>query len=122
MARGKKTGGRDWVPGQPGGPGRPAVTPQLKQLKKLNAEKLAEILNRLAHATVDELKAISQDPMTSIFELTICAILKNAVQKGDQQRVNFLLDRLVGKPKEQVEHSTSDGFRLIIEDYRKKDE
>lgn len=120
MAKGRKTGGRDWKPGmeQSAGPGRPAVTPQLKQLKKLNQESLAKILNELAHASIQELAAMSKETHRSVFEMIIISILKKAYEQGDQQRVNFILDRLIGKVKDQVEH-TGDGFKIIVQDYTK---
>lgn len=121
MAKGKKTGGRDWQKGmiQKAGPGRPAVSPQIKAIKQLNATKLAELLNEFINMDKEALIAKSKDPSTTVFELIICSILKNAYDKGDQQRINFILDRLVGKVKDQVEHS-GDGFKIILEDYLSK--
>ncbi len=118
MAKGKKTGGRDWVKGvvQQAGPGRPAVTPLLKKLKVLNQEALTKILTELSTATVTELAAMSKDPTKTILEMTIISIWKKAYELGDQQRINFILDRLIGKTKEQIEH-TGEGFKVIIEDY-----
>jgi hypothetical protein len=122
MAKGKKTGGRDFYKGHkltPPGPGRPAVSPQIKAIKQLNATKLAEMLNEFINMDKEALIAKSKDPSTTVFELIICSILKNAYDKGDQQRINFILDRLVGKVKDQVEH-TGDGFKIILEDYLSK--
>ena len=65
------------------------------------------------------LAAKGNDPTTPIFELIIISILKNAFTKGDYQRISFVLDRLVGKVKDQVEHS-GDGFKIILEDYLSK--
>lgn len=119
MAKGRKTGGRDFTKGHsltPPGPGRPAVTPELKALRQINATELARILNALSTASIAELAEMSKDPTRSVLEMTIISIWKKAYEKGDQQRVNFILDRLVGKPKEMIEH-TGEGFRVIIEDY-----
>lgn len=120
MAKGFKTGGRNFVKGVVTNPkGRPKVSTQLKEIKQLNANKLAELLNEFIHMDKQTLIERSKDPETSVFELIICSILKNAYDKGDQQRINFILDRLVGKVKDQVEHS-GDGFKIILEDYLSK--
>ena len=124
MAKGRKTGGRDFYKGHkltPPGPGRPAVTPEIKATRQLNTQELVRILNELVHADKETLIAKTKDPKTTVFELIICSILKNAYDKGDQQRISFILDRLVGKVKEQVEH-TGDGFKIILEDYLSKKE
>jgi len=120
MAKGFKTGGRDFVKGVVTNPkGRPKVSSQLKEIKQLNATRLAELLNEFINMDKEALIAKSKDPSTTVFELIICSILKNAYDKGDQQRINFILDRLVGKVKDQVEH-TGDGFKIILEDYLSK--
>ena len=120
MAKGFKTGGRDFVKGVVTNPkGRPKVSSQLKEIKQLNATRLAELLNEFINMDKEALIAKSKDPSTTVFELIICSILKNAYDKGDQQRINFILDRLVGKVKDQVEHS-GDGFKIILEDYLSK--
>ena len=120
MAKGFKTGGRDFKKGHSApGPGRPSVSKELKATRQLNSSELVRILNELVHADKETLIAKTKDPKTTVFELIICSILKNAYDKGDQQRINFILDRLVGKVKEQVEHS-SDGFKVILEDYLSK--
>jgi hypothetical protein len=120
MAKGCKTGGKDFVKGVVTNPkGRPKVSSQLKEIKQLNATRLAELLNEFINMDKEALIAKSKNPSTTVFELIICSILKNAYDKGDQQRINFILDRLVGKVKDQVEHS-GDGFKIILEDYLSK--
>jgi len=120
MAKGFKTGGKDFVKGVVTNPkGRPKVSSQLKEIKQLNATRLAELLNEFINMDKEALIAKSKNPSTTVFELIICSILKNAYDKGDQQRINFILDRLVGKVKDQVEHS-GDGFKIILEDYLSK--
>lgn len=119
MAKGKKTGGKNFEKGHApylDSPGRPPVTPVIKQLKAFNQEALIKILTTLSTATVTELAAMSKDPTKTILEMTIISIWKKAYELGDQQRINFILDRLIGKTKEQIEH-TGDGFRVVIEDY-----
>jgi hypothetical protein len=120
MAKGFKTGGRDFKKGHNApGPGRPAVSKELQATRQLNSSELVRILNELVHADKETLITKTKDPKTTVFELIICSILKNAYDKGDQQRINFILDRLVGKVKDQVEHS-GDGFKIILEDYSSK--
>jgi hypothetical protein len=103
MAKGRKTGGNDFKDGNPGGPGRPTTPDEVKLARSMNQVELSRILNDLIYCSKDELKAKLSEPSISVFELAIGSIIKNAVEKGDQTRIAFLLERLVGKPKETIE-------------------
>jgi Uma2 family endonuclease len=121
MAKGKKTGGRDMKPGEnwANPNGRPKLSPEVKAIQNLTNEKLITILNDLVGCTLPELKAKLADPAASVFTLTIGSVLKQALEKGDHQRIEFLLNRMLGKVKEQVEHS-GNGFNIVVKDYTTK--
>lgn len=104
MPRGKKTGGRNFLPGQSGNPnGRPNVPEDLKQARNLNRIELDRLLNKMLGSTKAELETILKNPSSTLLEITVCGILAKAAQGGDHQRLNFILERLVGKVKDVVE-------------------
>ena len=75
MAKGKKTGGKDWEPGQSGNPGgRPPKEQALTDLLKQKADK-----ERLS------------------------ALLLEMAYKGDLQALKYVYDRIDGKPRETLE-------------------
>lgn len=52
--------------------------------------------------TKEELLRKLKDPETKALELMVGTVVKEAITNGDQQRLDFILNRLVGKPKEEI--------------------
>ncbi len=93
MAKGKKTGGRDFKPGQSGNPaGRP----------KGSGKKLF----------TDALRAALEDPK-KIQEL-IGAILEKAL-KGDIYAIREIVDRLEGKAEQSIKAEVDATFNFVID-------
>ena len=95
MAIGRKTGGRDFEPGNNANPnGRPRVPEDVKQARKLTRMELERILNEYVYLSKGEITDRLKSTGTPALELIIGSIIVKAVTAGDQQRMNFLLDRL----------------------------
>jgi hypothetical protein len=92
-------------PGNPGGPGRPQIPDDVKQARALTQATLELALNKYLLMSPSELKKAQADPETSMLDLLIISIVTHGVNRGDQNRVDFLLSRLLGKVKQQIEHS-----------------
>lgn len=73
---------------------------------------------------VPQLQAILKDPKTKVIDALVASIALHGIKKGDNARMNFLLDRIIGKVKDQVEHTGADGaaLELVIKDYRSNSE
>jgi hypothetical protein len=94
--------------GQSGNPkGRP---PDMlgKKMRQLTAEEFAEIANLIIKGSIEELRAIAKDDSQSALRVMIAAVAVKTIQKGDMNALDTLLNRLVGKVKEHVEHTNSD--------------
>ena len=114
MAKGVKTGGRDFEPGQSGNPaGRTPLPEDIKQGRKLNRIELERVLNELIYLTPKEIKARVSSPETPAIEVLAGMIIAKAIQSGDYLRFNFILDRLVGKP-----HDPKDDNKNVIVAYQ----
>lgn len=99
MAKGKKTGGRNFKPGQSGNPnGRPRTPPEQKALRRFNRSYLEERLNELLMLPPTTLAALKQNRATPMIDLMIIATIERAVESGDYHRVSFLIEQLIGKP------------------------
>lgn len=118
MARGKKTGGKDYSPGNPGGPGRPVMSPEQREMRKLTRTQINDILNRYFWATPTEIELAKEDPALSIGERGVISILKLAVETGDQSRIEWIFQRLVGKVPDKIEHSGGLSFQVKASDGR----
>jgi hypothetical protein len=123
MPPGKKFGGKDWVPGQSGNPkGREPIPPEIKQARRLSRIRFEEILQKYLHSTLEEMKAAIADPKTDAIELIVLRIMIEGIKKGDEKRLGFLLDRLLGPVKQLVSHETDGqaGFVLHVKDWADK--
>jgi hypothetical protein len=91
-------------PGQSGNPGGKVKVPEdIKEARKLNQVELERIINKYLAMSRDEVKAAIGAPSTPMMELMVASIVAQAAQKGDHQRLDFVLNRLVGKVKDQIE-------------------
>jgi len=119
MAKGKKTGGRDWKPGESGNPsGRPPLPEHLKGVKKMNKHQFESILNKYIHLSLNELIELLKGGDLPAIEAMVVKVLTEAVRKGDEKRLNFVLDRLIGKVQEnfKVEGDPYANLMKIISD------
>lgn len=97
-----------WVPGQSGNPGG---APR----NMLTRDKVANIMSKFAHLTREELQKKIQHPDSTMLEITVAAIFARAAKDGDYQRLEFLLQRTVGKVREETEikFKESDAIREL---------
>lgn len=103
MTKGRKTGGKDFEPGNPGGPGQPTIPPELKAARRLNKVEFELIANKYVFATKAELEAAQTSPSTPAMEMLLVNIMLSGIFDGDQAKAEFFLNRLIGKVKDEVE-------------------
>jgi len=85
-----------YKPGQSGNPGgRPKDA--------IDRKKVDAIMNKFSHLSRAQLEAKVNSPETTMLELMIASVMVRAVKDGDASRLNFLLDRSIGKVKDVVE-------------------
>lgn len=105
-------------PGQSGNPnGRPKIPIDVKESRQLTRIELDRQLNRLIAMSPEQLAEVRKDPKSTMLELLIVSVITHGINKGDQTRLNFLLERLssIGKVKETVEHLGPNGGPLQIQ-------
>jgi hypothetical protein len=99
----KKPPGIPWKKGKPGGPGRPKDPPELHTIKRMTKAELELLMHKIMHLSEKEL----EDFKGTAIEMSMAAIIKKSITYGDNQRVNFFLERLFGKVPTKLEHSGS---------------
>lgn len=118
MARGDK--GRRFKPGESGNPnGRPPTSPEVKALRKITTEALEEIGDLILSGNKPKLQDIAASLTEPAIRVIYAKAACNAMAKGDVTSLELILNRVVGKVKDKVDLS-SDGFKVIIEEYGKK--
>ncbi len=101
--KGKKTGGRNWKLGQSGNPaGRIKIPDDVKEARKFNAAEATRIITKYLYMNSSELELAITDPETPAMELMLAKIIKKSAEAGDHFRLNFLLDRTIGKVTEKI--------------------
>ncbi len=84
--------------GQSGNPGgRKRMPQEIKELTFLTKQRMIGVLNQFLYMTKDEIQAKLQDPNINMLEMAIGHIIAKAAKDGDQTRLNFVFDRIVGK-------------------------
>ena len=89
-------------PGQSGNPkGRPPLPAEIRAIKSLSPQYVKKIISKLALMDREQMMEWIQKPLikggpTNI-ELMVASIITKAVTDGDQGKLNFLLDRTIGK-------------------------
>jgi hypothetical protein len=101
MAKGKKTGGKDFKPGH--GVGRPTSPPEIKAAAKLSMDEARAKLTEYLKLSMPELEAAMKDRTKEAMDLWIIRIVLLGIKNGDHIRLNFMFDRLIGKVTEKVE-------------------
>lgn len=114
MGKRKKTGGRNFLPGQcPNPNGRPKMPPELKEAKKLTQTQIEIALTQFLAMDDKQLRAIIKDPKSTRLQAIIASIVDKAIKIGDQQRLDFLLNRIIGKVKEPPTEVHNFNFNMM---------
>lgn len=94
--------------------GNPSGRPKLpEELKDCTAGELKLLIWRLWKTKVAELKKmVAEDSEAGAGEQVVAQVFLKAIEYGDPQRLDYLLNRLIGKVKEVVEVEGSVKFEL----------
>ena len=106
ITAGRKTGGRNFTSENQPHPSKRTggrIPNDLKKANALTKERLDGLLNKHLWLTKDQAIDLINDPTTPMIELLIASIVDKALIHGDDRRMSFILDRLIGKVKETID-------------------
>lgn len=107
---------KPFVKGQTGYPyGGKRLPADLQAIKSLSYHEVVKLISKWARMTDSEMDLAMKDPDTIMLELCFGSIFKKCKEFGDFTRVNFLLDRCIGKPREIADDDESDEARSELE-------
>jgi hypothetical protein len=113
--KGKKE--TQFKPGQSGNPqGRPKVPEDLKRARAFTKIEVSKILARHLDKSRRELNLLIQDPDTPALEAFVASLMVQGIRTGDERRLNFLFDRIIGKVKDEVEVAQVSPFIVKYKD------
>lgn len=100
------------MPGDPRA-GRPPLPKELKEAKRLTKTEFETIVNRYLWLSHEELEAAAENKSLPAVDRYLATVIKIGSASGDPGRMEFLLQRLLGKVTDKVEVSQPKPF--IIE-------
>jgi hypothetical protein len=104
VAKGKKTGGRNFEHGNRANPGgRPQLPADVKDAQSLTRVEFIRVINRYLFMSPSALVAVVENPATRNIDHIVCSIIVAAVKAGDPLRAEFILRRVLGDPPKVVE-------------------
>ncbi len=116
MAKGRKTGGRDWKPGQSGHAGY-KLPEDIKAFRKLSRIEFEKLLSEFLFMNKSEVIQIATNPESNTLKILLASIISKAIKEGDHKRMDFLLDRLIGTVAQTVRHTGGDGGPITFKEY-----
>lgn len=96
--------GKPFVKGDPRA-GRPRKPKDVAKAAKLTRTEAEALLTQFMHMDITELEGVLKDKKRKVIEHIIGRVALMAIKNGDHARLNFVLDRLIGKVKENLEVS-----------------
>jgi hypothetical protein len=103
MARGKKTGGKNFEKGHPGMGGRPKLNPEVKELRQLDRADLEKCIRDALQLTEIQIKEKLDNPETQSKERLALRIILKGIGKGDQQVMDFCANFIFGEKPKKIE-------------------
>jgi hypothetical protein len=116
MAKGKKTGGKNFEPGNRAAEGK-ALPAEIKAARKLRKADLEAIIHTLLYMTDEELDATLANPATPQIVKFVGKVVKLGVQNGDPLRLNHLAIWIMGRP--DTPSDSDENHRPAVEIHRK---
>jgi hypothetical protein len=97
-----------WKPGESGNPkGRPKKPVLAMRVAGYKLAEINDTIQAMCSMNMEELKKIWDNPNSTVLEKTIASALRKGIEKGNLQNVETLLNRVYGKPKEQMDITTN---------------
>jgi hypothetical protein len=88
----------------------------LQEAKKLTREQFEEIANKYLFMTFHDLQnALKNAKSLPAIDFLVMSLIANAIKDGDQNRINFLLDRLIGQVVKKIRIETTVDQGIPIE-------
>lgn len=87
------------------GQGRPKKPSEVRLAEKVSKNEVMLTLSKFMRLPVDELTAIAEDTSRPAMENWIAKICIMGMEKGDQFRLDFIFNRLIGKVTDKIEHA-----------------
>lgn len=77
--------------------------PEAKQIQLLTRAMVTQIMSQYVGASMADLRKVTVSPTATMLERIVCRILLVSEGKADPYRLEFILNRTIGRVKEEIE-------------------
>jgi hypothetical protein len=103
LTQGRKTGGRDFKPGESGNPnGRPPLPVWMREVRNKSEKEFIELLHRFGSLTTADLREVSKNEELPVEHMMFVQWLIAAFTDENARR--SYMDRRYGKVQEKIKH------------------
>lgn len=121
MIKKKKTGGRDFKPGNPGGPGRPKLDPEIKGMREMPKDVFKKTITFFMEMNLAQLEEYLKDIKDKpVFDVYIAATIAEGMKKKDHTIFEWLAQRSVGKVRDEIDHNVTNNIHQDLLNYIKE--
>jgi len=90
------------------------VPEDLREARKRNATEIEAVIYKYSNMGLVGLKNAFGDPKTPAKDLVVIKILIKAIEQGDPARLEFLLNRTIGKVADKIDHTVQQRPSILI--------
>jgi len=111
-----------WKKGQSGNPhgSKPKVSNAAMAIRFASKEHIHELYWKLLNANKIEVQEILANPTISVIEACILTAIIKDMEIGETKTIERMMDRVIGKPVNNIEHSGSVSLENLLEASYKK--
>lgn len=92
-----------------------ALPSDLKEARSQFAKEFEDTIYKYMFTSIKDLKTVLKDPETHAKDAVVLSVLVNAVEKGDNVRLNFLLERTIGKVKDVQDVNVKSMHKTLVD-------
>lgn len=81
-----------------------AMTQEHNLIRKLTVKSTLEMIQKFSAMTIPEIEAYIKTPEITVMEAAFCRTMIDVINTGDHSKLDFILNRSIGRVKEKVEH------------------
>lgn len=79
--------------------------PEIRAIKRLTQDELKEVGTLVVKGDIEALKKLKEDSKCSVLQAMVASVAIRIISKGDMQALDVLLNRLIGKVKDELDMS-----------------
>lgn len=116
MKKKMKPRGRPFAKGSNPNPiGASAHDPEKRAIKRLVASEFKDVISMILESNLKGLEKIAKDPKSNALRVWLASAAIHGIKKGDVGPLMVIAEQVVGKVKQEVEHSVKNPYEHMTD-------